>query len=43
MEQVFKKADISQGINVEHLTKLRFASDVALFNKKKTQNKWKNH
>ena len=48
MEEVFKKADISKGINVdgENLTNLRFADDVALFNEKKTpnkqQNKWKN-
>ena len=40
MEEVFKKADISQGINVdgEKLTNLKFADNVALFNeKKKTQ------
>ena len=43
MEEVFKKADISEGINVEGetLTNLRFADDVALFNEKK-QHKWKN-
>ena len=37
MEEVFKKADISDGINVdgETLTNLRFADDVALFNGKK--------
>ena len=37
MEEVFKKADISEGINVdgENLTNLRFADDVALFNEKK--------
>ena len=34
MEEVFKKADISKGVNVdrENLTNLRFADDVALFN-----------
>ena len=34
MEEVFKKADISEGVNVdgENLTNLRFADDVALFN-----------
>ena len=34
MEDVFKKADISEGFNVdgENLTNLRFADDVALFN-----------
>ena len=34
MEEVFTKADISEGVNVdgENLTKLRFADDVALFN-----------
>ena len=34
MEEVFKKADISEGVNVdgENLTNLRFAEDVALFN-----------
>ena len=34
MEKVFKKADISEGINVdgENLTNLRFVDDVALFN-----------
>ena len=34
MEEVFKKVDISEGVNVdgEHLTNLRFADDVALFN-----------
>ena len=41
-EEVFKKADISEGINVngENLTNLRFANDVALSSKQ--QNKWKN-
>ena len=36
MEEVFKKADISEGINVdgENLTNLRFADNVALFNEK---------
>ena len=35
MEEVFKKADIFVGVNVdgENLTNLRFADDVALFNK----------
>ena len=34
MEEVFKKADISEGVNVdgENLTNLRFADDVAFFN-----------
>ena len=34
MEEVFKKADISEGVNVDgkNLTNLRFADDVALFN-----------
>ena len=34
MEEVFKKADISERVNVdgENLTNLRFADDVALFN-----------
>ena len=34
MEEVFKKADIPEGVNVdgENLTNLRFADDVALFN-----------
>ena len=34
MEEVFKKADISEGVSVagENLTSLRFAGDVALFN-----------
>ena len=34
MEEVFKKADISEGVNVdgENLTNLRFADDDALFN-----------
>ena len=33
MEEVYKKADISEGVNVdeENLTNLRFAGDVALF------------
>ena len=41
MEEVFMKADMSEGISVygETLTNLRFADDVALFNRK--QNKWK--
>ena len=35
MEEVFKKADISEGVNIdgENLTNLRFADDVAFFNK----------
>ena len=34
MEKVFKKVDISEGVNVdgENLTNLRFPDDVALFN-----------
>ena len=34
MEEVFKKADISEGVNVDggNLTNLRFADDVVLFN-----------
>ena len=34
MEEVFKKVEISEGVNVdgEKLTNLRFADDVALFN-----------
>ena len=41
MEKVFKKEDISEGINVdgENLTNLRFADDVALSTKKKNKNK----
>ena len=37
MEEVFKKADISEGINVDggNLTNLRFADEAALFNEKK--------
>ena len=40
MEEVFKKADISRGINLdgENLTNLRFAVDVALFTKKNETN-----
>ena len=43
-EEVFKKADISEGINVdgENLTNLRFADDVALFKEKKQTNGKKN-
>ena len=43
MEEVFKKADISERINVdgESLANLRFSDDVALFNKK--TNKWTKH
>ena len=39
MEEVFKKAGISEGINVdgENLINLRFADDVALFNEKTKQ------
>ena len=39
IEEVFKKADISEGINVdgENLTNLRFVEDVALFNEKTKQ------
>ena len=42
MEDVFKKVDISERIKVngENFTNLRFADDIALFNK--NQNKWKN-
>ena len=38
-EEVFKKADIYEGVNVdgENLTNLRFADDVALFNETTTQ------
>ena len=34
MEEDFKKADISEGVNVdrENLTNLRFTDDIALFN-----------
>ena len=43
MEEVFKKADISEGVNVdrENLTNLRFADDVSLFNKTTRQMKKK--
>ena len=39
MKEVFKKADISEGVNVdgESLTNLRFAGDVALFNETSKQ------
>ena len=39
MEEVLKKADISEGINVdgENLTNLRFADDFAIFNEKTKQ------
>ena len=39
MEEVFKKADISEGINVdgEKLTNLRSADNAALFNEKTKQ------
>ena len=45
MKEVFKKADISEGVNVdgENLTKLRFADDVALFNKTKQMEKHLNN
>ena len=41
MEEVFKKADISEGVNVngENLTNLRFTNDVALFNETTKQMK----
>ena len=44
MEDVFEKADIFAGINVngENLTNLTFADDVALFNEKKKKKKKKN-
>ena len=44
MEEVFKKADISEGVNVdgENLTNLRFADDVALFNETTKQIEKKN-
>ena len=34
MEEVFQKADISEGVNVdgENLTNLRFTDDIAIFN-----------
>ena len=40
MEEVFKKADMSEGVNVdvENLTNLRFADDDALFNDKNKTN-----
>ena len=39
MEEILKKADISEGINAGggHLTNLWFAGDVALFNQKTKQ------
>ena len=39
MGKVFKKADISEGINVDgrNLTNLKFADDVAPFNEKTKQ------
>ena len=39
MEKVFKKADISEAINVdeENLTNLRLADDVAIFKEKTKQ------
>ena len=44
MEEVFKKAAISEGIKIdgEDLTNLRFAGDVALFNEKAKQLEKKN-
>ena len=44
MEEVFKKADISEGINADggNLTNFRFADDVALFYEKTKRNKCKN-
>ena len=41
IEKVFKKADISDGVNVdgENLTNLRFSDDVALFNETPKQMK----
>ena len=41
MEEVFKKVDISEGINVdrENLSNLRFADDVTHFNEKTTNGK----
>ena len=43
MEEVFKKTDISEGINVvgENLTNLRFADDVALLSENNNNNKRK--
>ena len=43
MEEVFKKADNSQEINVdgENLTNLRFVDDVDLFNEKNETNEKK--
>ena len=43
MEEVFKKVDVSEGVNVdgENLTNLRFADDVALF--KKTTRQMEKH
>ena len=45
MEEVFKKADISEEINVngENLTNWRFADDVALFNIKKNNKQMEKH
>ena len=41
MKEVFKKADVSEGINVdgENLPNLGFANDVALFNEKQNKRK----
>ena len=40
MEEIFRKADVSEGINVdgENRTNLRFADNVALFNEKNKTN-----
>ena len=45
MEEVFKKADISEGVNVdvENLTNLRFDDDVALFNETEQMEKHLNN
>ena len=43
MEEVFKEAEISEGVNAdgENLSNLRFADDVALL-KRNNKNRWKN-
>ena len=45
MDEVFKKAEISEGVNVdgENLTNLRFADDVALVNETKQMEKYLNN
>ena len=45
MEEVFKKTEISEGVNVdgENLTNLRFADDVALFDETTRQMEKKKH